>query len=68
MIAAAAVMVSPLPPYSSGISAARKPGVGERRDEFGRIGALAIERAPILAGELGAERANGLADLRELVG
>jgi hypothetical protein len=25
MIAAAAVMLSPLPPYSSGISAARKP-------------------------------------------
>ena len=27
MIAAAAVMVSPLPPYSSGISAARKPAL-----------------------------------------
>ena len=46
----------------------QEPGVGERGDEFGRIGALAVERAPILAGEPGAERANGLADLRELVG
>ena len=27
MIAAAAAMVSPLPPYSSGISAARKPAL-----------------------------------------
>jgi hypothetical protein len=42
--------------------------VGERRDEFGRIGALAVEAAPIVTGELGAKRANGSADLREFVG
>src|SRR5262249_31570442 len=42
--------------------------LGERRDELGGIGALAVERAPIFAWVLGAERAYRLADLRELVG
>src|SRR5262249_1869645 len=44
-----------------------KARLRERRDEFGRIGALAVERAPIFAGELGAKRTNGLADLREVL-
>src|SRR6266498_1461690 len=43
-------------------------GLGERRDELGRIAALAVERAPIFARELGAEGANGLADLCEIIG
>src|SRR5262249_37794320 len=43
-------------------------GLGQRRDELGRIGALAVERAPVFAGELGAERAHRFADLREVVG
>ena len=38
-------------------------GLGQRRDEFGRIGALAVERAPVFAGELGAQRAHAVADL-----
>ena len=42
--------------------------VGERPDEFGRIGALTVEAAPILTGELGAERTYGFADLRKIVG
>src|SRR5919198_3210653 len=42
-------------------------GLGERRDELGRIGALTVERAPIFARELGAEGANGLTDLCEIV-
>ena len=46
----------------------QEPGVGERADELGRVGALAVERAPIFTGEPGAERANGFADLRKLVG
>src|SRR5262249_46855717 len=44
-----------------------KTRFSERRDEFGRIGALAVKRAPVFAGELGAKRANGLADLREVL-
>ena len=66
MMAAAALMVSPLPPYSSGISAARKPALVKRRDEFLRIGALAIERPPIFAGKIGAQRPHRLADRREV--
>jgi hypothetical protein len=46
----------------------QEPGIGERADKFGRIGALAVERAPIFTREPGAERTNGLADLREFVG
>ena len=39
-------------------------GFGQRGDEFGRIGALAVERAPIFAGKLGAQRAHaGFADV-----
>ena len=68
MMAAAAFMVRPLPPYSSGISAARKPALVKRRDEFVRIGALAIERAPVFAGKIRAQRAHRLADRRELGG
>src|SRR5262245_16703126 len=41
--------------------------VRERRDEFARVGALAIEPAPIFARKLGAEGANRFADLREIV-
>ncbi len=44
-----------------------KTSLRERRDEFGRIGTLAVERAPVFAGEFGAKRANGLADLREIL-
>ena len=43
-----------------------KSGFGERRDELVRIGALAIEFAPILAGEICAERADRFADRRKL--
>ena len=38
-------------------------GFGQRRDEFGRIGALAVERAPVFAGKLGAQRAHAVADV-----
>ena len=51
MIAAAARMVSPEPPYSIRDQRGQKPGLGQRGDEFGRIGALAVERAPIFTGE-----------------
>src|SRR5262249_39193688 len=44
-----------------------KASLRERRDEFSRIGALAVERAPVFAGKFGAERADGLADLREIL-
>ena len=43
-------------------------GLRERGDEFGRIGAFAIERAPVVAGELGAQRAHALADIGVFVG
>ena len=38
-------------------------GLGQRGDEVLRIGALAVERAPVFAGELGAQRAHALADV-----
>src|SRR5262249_19572589 len=44
-----------------------KTRLRERRHELGRIGALAVEVAPIFAGKLGAKGANGLADLREVL-
>src|SRR5262249_56860532 len=44
-----------------------KTRLRERRDELGRIGALAVEVAPIFAWKLGAKGANGLADLREVL-
>ena len=59
-------MVRPLPPYSSGISAARKPALVSACDELGRIGALAIDLAPVFAGEFRAQRAHRLADRRKL--
>src|SRR5467141_3713810 len=45
-----------------------EPSLGQRRHEFAWIGALAIELAPILARETGAQRTHGRADLRKLVG
>ena len=39
--------------------------LGERRDELGRITALAVELAPIFAGKLGAERAHRLRGLAQ---
>ena len=38
-------------------------GLGERADELGGIGALGVEAAPILAGKLGAQAGDGVADL-----
>ena len=43
-------------------------GLGERSNEFGRIGALAVERAPVFARKLGAERAHAGADIGEFFG
>ena len=45
-----------------------KSGLGQRRDEFLRVSALAVERAPIFAGKIRAERTHGLADRREVRG
>ena len=42
-------------------------GRGQRRDEFGRIAALAIKPAPIFARVLGAQRAHAFADVGECV-
>jgi hypothetical protein len=42
-------------------------GFSERTHELGRIGALAVERAPVFAGELGAQRAHRLADVGMVV-
>ena len=50
-MAAAAVRVRPLPPYSSGMQRGKEARFGQCGDEFGRIGALAIELTPVLAGE-----------------
>ena len=41
-------------------------GLGQRRDELGRIGALAVELAPVFAGKAGAERAHRGPDRREI--
>ncbi len=41
--------------------------LGQRRDEFGRIAALAVERAPVLAGKFRAQRAHRFADRRVVV-
>ena len=43
-------------------------GLGQRRDEVGRIGALAVERAPVFAGKLGAQRAHAVADVGVVFG
>ena len=67
-IADAAESGRPAPPYSSGISAAEIAGLGQRAHEFGGIAALAIELAPVLAGEAGAQLAHFLADLGVRVG
>ena len=66
-IAAAADSGSPAPPYSSGISADEVAGLGQRIDELRRIGPLAVELAPVLAGEAGAELCDGVADVVEFV-
>src|SRR5262249_35476189 len=42
-------------------------GFREGCDELGRIGALAVERTPILARKLAAQRAHRVADLREIL-
>src|SRR5262245_6113658 len=42
-------------------------GFGERGDKFGRIDALTIERAPIFAGELGAQCAHARAYVGKFV-
>src|ERR1700690_1444991 len=42
-------------------------GFGQRRDKIGRIGAFAVERAPVFARELGAQRAHAFADVGEFV-
>src|ERR1700732_1343532 len=68
MMALAATLLSPLPPYCSGIRTARKPDLGERRHEVRRIGALAVEAAPVFAREAGAQRAHRLADRRDILG
>src|SRR5262249_25676538 len=41
-------------------------GVGERRHELAGIGALAIERPPVLARKIRAQGAHRLADLRDV--
>src|SRR5262249_58445282 len=45
----------------------QKARLGERRHEFVRIGALAVELAPVFAGKIGAQRAHRLADGGEVV-
>src|SRR5262249_37336568 len=46
----------------------QEAGVGERLHEGGRIGAVAVERAPILAGKFFAQCPHRRADLREVLG
>src|SRR5271169_6314325 len=43
-------------------------GLGERVHKFGRIRTFAVERAPVFARKLGAQRAYGFPDVGELVG
>ena len=47
------------------MSAARKPALVSACDELGRIGALAIDLAPVFAGEFRAQRPHRLADRRQ---
>src|SRR6202034_26829 len=49
-----------------GYERGKKAGFGQSGDEFFRIGALAIERPPIFAGKIGAQRADRFADRREI--
>ena len=65
-ITLAAVSERPAPPYSSGTRAASQPFSGQRRDELLRV-AVGLERAPVLAGEAGAELAHGRTDLVQLL-
>ena len=44
-----------------------KAGLGQRVDELGRIGALAVELAPVFAGKVRAQRAHRLADAGDLL-
>ena len=62
-IAAAALIVEPAAAVFFRNERGEIAGLGQRGDEFGRIGALAVERAPIFAGELGAQRAHAVADV-----
>jgi hypothetical protein len=57
MIAAAVPVVSPLPPFLRD-QAGEEPYLRERIHGLGRITALAVEHAPIFAGELGIQRAD----------
>ena len=55
----ASVSVSPPPPYSSGISAASQPGLGQRGHErFGVLDTL-VHTLPVVAAELRAQLAHG---------
>ena len=60
-ITAAARNGRPEPPYSSGISAPRKPACGQLLDELGRIGFVLLQPAPVGAGIAGADPADRLA-------
>jgi hypothetical protein len=46
----------------------KESGLGQRVDELGRVGALAIELAPVFAREAGAQRAHGSPDAGDLLG
>ena len=66
MMATAALMAEPAAAIFLRDQRGEKAGLGQRRDEFIRIGPLAIELAPIFAGKIGAQRAHGLADRCEV--
>ena len=67
-IAAAAVRVKPAAAVFFRDQRGEKAGLGQRGDEFLRIGALAVERAPVFAGKFRAQRAHRLADVGEFAG
>jgi hypothetical protein len=46
--------------------AAQEPADGQRVDELGGIGAVAVERPPLLAGKARAQRRHGLADVGDI--
>ncbi len=62
-VAAAALNGNPRPPYSSGISAASKPALVSAAHEFGGIGFLVVELAPVAAGKIGADASHEIPDL-----
>ena len=67
MITAAAVRLSAGAAIFLGDQGGEEAGLGQRPDEGGRIFALAIERAPVFAREVGAQRADRAADFGELL-